>query len=68
MDRNETIAALKAALKARSGGNWSVTGGRGTAWGWIRICAPPKRCTEYGTMSAEDCAELARLFARLVER
>ena len=43
--RNDTIKAIKTALQRRSGKQWSVTGGRGTAWGWIRITAPPKRCT-----------------------
>ena len=45
MDRNETIKRIRAALKKRSGKPWSVTGGRGTAWGWINITAPPKRRT-----------------------
>lgn len=42
-DRDETIRRIRAALKRRSGRAWSVTGGRGTAWGWIRIDAPPAR-------------------------
>ena len=45
MDRNETMKAIKKALERRSGKTWSVTGGRGTAWGWITIDAPPKRRT-----------------------
>ena len=45
VDRNTTIKRIKAALKARSGKAWSVTGGRGTAWGWITIEAPPARRT-----------------------
>lgn len=45
MERNDTINAIKAALKQRSGRSWSVTGGTGTTWGWIRIAAPPHRCT-----------------------
>lgn len=44
-DRNATIKAIKTALQRRSGKAWSVTGGRGTAWGWIRIDAPPARQT-----------------------
>lgn len=44
-DRDETIAAIKAALRRRSRKTWSVTGGRGTAWGWITIDAPPARRT-----------------------
>jgi hypothetical protein len=35
-NRNEVIAKIKAAFKAR-GLRYSVTGGRGTAWGWITI-------------------------------
>ena len=45
MDRNDTIREIRNALKRRSGKAWSVTGGRGTAWGWITISAPPARCT-----------------------
>jgi hypothetical protein len=45
VDRDETIKAIRAALKQRSGKTWSVTGGRGTVWGWINITAPPRRCT-----------------------
>ena len=45
MDRNEVIKAIKTALKQRSGKAWSVTGGRGTAWGWIKIDSPPARRT-----------------------
>lgn len=44
-DRNRTIAAIKAALRRRSGKAWSVTGGRGTAWGWITIDTLPARAT-----------------------
>lgn len=43
--RDDTIKRIRAALKRRSGKDWSVTGGRGTAWGWITIDAPPKRRT-----------------------
>ena len=45
MDRNETINRIRTALKKRSGKAWSVTGGRGTAWGWLTIDAPPARRT-----------------------
>ena len=44
MDRNEAISQIKTALKRRSGKPWSVTSGRGTAYGWITIDAPPARC------------------------
>ena len=45
-DRNEVIARIRKALKARSERAWSVTGGRGTSYGgWIGIDAPPKRRT-----------------------
>lgn len=45
MERAEAIKAIKDALQKRSGKPWSVTGGRGTAWGWLRIDAPPSRRT-----------------------
>jgi hypothetical protein len=44
-DRNATIKLIRGALQRRSGKAWSVTGGRGTAWGWIHIDAPPARRT-----------------------
>lgn len=40
-DRDETIRRVRSALRRRSGRAWSVTGGRGTAWGWITVDAPP---------------------------
>ena len=76
MDRDDTIREIRAALKRRSGKAWSVTGGRGTSYGWITITAPPARCTwrthliggaaydsgEPGrSMSPDDAAELASL-------
>jgi len=45
MDRDEFIKTIKANLQKRSGKVWSVTGGKGTAWGWVKITAPPARCT-----------------------
>lgn len=61
MDRNETIKEIRAALKRRSGKTWSVTGGTGTAWGWISISSQPKHRNEYGYMSDADRAELGQL-------
>ena len=43
MTRDETIKAIRNALRARSGKTWSVKGGHGTGWGWITISVPPKR-------------------------
>jgi hypothetical protein len=55
-------------LQERSGRTWNVTGGKGTAYGWITIDAPPKRkrFTVGGdiggyNMSLEDRARLAEL-------
>ena len=50
MTRNETIFNIKTALQRRSGKPWSVTGGRGTAYGWITIDAPPKRRTVHSVL------------------
>lgn len=41
IDRDEAITRIRAGLKKRTGRVWSVTGGRGTSWGWIRIDVPP---------------------------
>ena len=43
LDRNEVIKRIKAALKRKTGKTWSVTGGRGTGWGWITVQAPKSR-------------------------
>jgi hypothetical protein len=61
MDRDEAIKRIRAALKRRSGKPWSVTGGRGTAYGWIEINAPPSRRERFGCMNAQDQIELAYL-------
>ena len=61
MDRAEAITRIREALKRRSGKTWSVRGNTGTAWGWIDISAPPRRCDEYGRMTDQDRAELAAL-------
>lgn len=39
--RNAVIARIRTALRQRSGVTWSVTGGRGTTYGWLTIDAPP---------------------------
>lgn len=61
-DRNDAIKIIRQALKERSGKTWSVTGGRGTAWGWIEIQAPPaRRVQPYDYTSEAECAELGEL-------
>lgn len=57
-DRDAAIKAIRTALRERTGRTWSVTGGRGTAWGWITITAPPARRGEYGNMNADDAETL----------
>lgn len=60
-DRDRTIARIRRALRERTGRSWSVTGGRGTSWGWITVSAPPaRRVGDWrGYLSDEDRAELA---------
>lgn len=43
MDRDVAIKRIRKALKKKTGKSWSVTGGRGTGWGWIDVQAPPRR-------------------------
>lgn len=57
-DRNEAIRAIRAALRRRTGRPWSVTGGRGTAWGWITVTVPPSQRDRYGCASDADRREL----------
>lgn len=52
-DRDYTIKRIRAALKRRSGKSWSVKGGNGTAWGWIKIESPPRRRDGYSMTEAE---------------
>jgi hypothetical protein len=54
VDRNEAIKRIRIALKKRTGKSWSVTGGRGTAWGWITVQAPPKRRVDHEQSSTWD--------------
>ncbi len=61
LSRTNLCKAMAAALRERSGKTWSVKGGRGTAYGWLRISAPPKRCGEFGYMTDDDAAELGQL-------
>jgi hypothetical protein len=61
MDRDEAIKRIRAGLKRRSGKSWSVTGGRGTAWGWITIISPPKRQKSPGAMTDDERMELGGL-------
>jgi hypothetical protein len=48
LERSEAVRRLKAALKKKTGKTWSVTGGRGTGWGWLRIQAPKVRRVAHG--------------------
>lgn len=47
MDRQEAIQRIRKGLQQRSGKAWSVKGGRGTAYGWIEVSAPPARLTAH---------------------
>ena len=72
--RAVAIKLIREALKKRSGKVWSVTGGTGTAYGWLRIDAPPARriydsagnktasgASDSGYMHPAEQAELGRL-------
>lgn len=61
LSRTQLCRAMAKALRERSGKTWSVKGGRGTAYGWLRITAPPSRRDESGRMTAEDASELGSL-------
>jgi hypothetical protein len=61
INRNIAIAQIKGALQRRSGKAWSVTGGRGTAWGWLSINTPPSKRPDGYNMTEADALELAQL-------
>jgi len=61
MDRKEAISRIRKGLKKRSGRAWSVTGGRGTAWGWLTISSPPAKRIRGDYMPWEDRVELSVL-------
>jgi hypothetical protein len=62
LNRDTAIARIREGLKSRSGKSWSVTGGRGTAWGWITIKSPPARAlNQYGSMTDSERFELGQL-------
>lgn len=44
-DRDFAVKVIRDNLKKRSGKSWSVTVGRGTAWGWLHVDAPNARRT-----------------------
>jgi hypothetical protein len=60
-DRDEATRRIRKGLRQRSVKSWPVMGGRGTAWGWITIDAPPARRTNNGHMTGEERTELATL-------
>lgn len=61
-DRAEVIARIKRGLRQRSGRAWSVTGGRGTGYGWITIRATKKyAANQWGDLTDADQVLLAKL-------
>ncbi len=63
MTRADAIRRIKAALRTRTGRAWSVTGGRGTAYGWIHV-ASFEREFDGWQMTEEHRAILGRIFHR----
>lgn len=59
MDRDTAISRIRTALRKRTKTAWSVSGGRGTSWGWITITAPPRRRINGDQMTDADRAALA---------
>lgn len=51
--RDEAITRIREGLKRRTGHTWSVTGGRGTAWGWIHVATPPSHGPKHGRHRGE---------------
>ena len=62
IERDDAIARIKTALRAKTGKAWSVRGNTGTAWGWIDVLPLPKEQPEKGQMSPEQARLLADAF------
>lgn len=72
LTRNDVMKRIKRSLERRSGTRWSVTGGRGTAWGWITIDAPPAERTWHRRhvgegigANLEDCEDASQPFGHM---
>lgn len=72
-ERNDTNKLLRRILKLRTGLTWSVSGGRGTAFGWISIEVPRARRVDskgaltqdpHGYLAPADRALIARVLGR----
>jgi hypothetical protein len=57
LTRASAITRIKTGLNSRSKTRWSVTGGRGTGWGWLHINARSK----LAAMTQEEKQELQAL-------
>jgi hypothetical protein len=57
---------LRKLLRARTGRDWSVTRGKGTAYSWCRINAPKARTVEHGYLSVEDQVVLGSVLGQWV--
>jgi hypothetical protein len=53
-DRDFAAKVIRDNLKKRSGKPWSVTVGRGTAWGWLHLDAPNRRRTWHWRLKSPD--------------
>jgi hypothetical protein len=60
MSRSEVTKKIKQDLKRRTGLTFSVTGDRGTAWGWLKIEAPKSRRVNHETNPAFDQNKLSQ--------
>lgn len=65
-DLNEFTKTLRKLLRERTGRDWSVTRGRGTAYSWCRIHAPKARCDKFGEMGLEDQIVLSSVLGQWV--
>jgi hypothetical protein len=61
------VKTLRKVLRERTGRDWSVTRGRGTAYSWCRIKAPKARATDdWGRLSVEDQVVLGSVLGQWV--
>lgn len=59
MSRSEVTKKIKQDLKQRTNRTWSVSGHRGTGWGWLTIEAPKARRVDHKTNPKFDQTKLS---------
>lgn len=58
IDTDESVKRIRAALKRKTGMAWSVRRGKGTAYCWLSVGAPPRRQVAHDRNPAWNCWDM----------